>query len=98
MKLEYFMNDDSLFLKVLNEELFMSKKVLRDSCPCARCCGETDVLGNIYSIKTKAKTSLSYEIAKVELVGSYAIQVFWKDGHSNGIYPFELLGDLNEQN
>ena len=98
MKTEYFVNEYSLFLKILDKELQLSKKTLRDSCPCARCCGETDVFGKVSTLKNNAKNYLSYEISKVDSVGNYAIQVFWKDGHKNGIYPIKLLIELNEQN
>ena len=30
----------------------------------------------------------------VELVGRYAIRVWWDDGHSSGIYTFEFLRGL----
>jgi len=96
--IEYFVNEYSLFLKVLDKELQVSKKALRDSCPCAKCSGETDVFGKVTSFKANVKTYLSYEILRVDSVGNYAIQVFWKDGHKNGIYPINLLRDLNEQN
>ena len=98
MIIEYFVNDSSLFLKVLDRELQVSKKALRDSCPCAKCHRETDVLGKGSSLKVNVKTYLSYEISRIDSVGNYAIQVFWKDGHKNGIYPISLLRDLNEQN
>ena len=98
MIIEYFVNEYSLFLKVLDKELQVSKKALRDSCPCAKCSSETDVLGKVSSLKANVKTYLSYEILRVDSVGNYAIQVFWKDGHKNGIYPIKLLRDLNEQN
>jgi DUF971 family protein len=31
---------------------------------------------------------------RAELVGRYALQVFWNDGHSSGIYAFDHLRDL----
>jgi DUF971 family protein len=33
---------------------------------------------------------------KVALVGAYAIRIDWSDGHSTGIYPYELLWELDE--
>jgi DUF971 family protein len=33
----------------------------------------------------------SFQVNRLELVGGYAIQVFWGDGHSTGLYSFDLL-------
>tara|TARA_B110000438_G_C15172523_1_gene376633 strand:- start:181 stop:483 length:303 start_codon:yes stop_codon:yes gene_type:complete len=79
-------------------EIFIEYKELRDACPCAYCSGETDVFGNIYIGKGIRKTQLAYDVDKIELVGHYAIRIFWKDNHNSGIYPFELLQKLNDKN
>lgn len=31
---------------------------------------------------------------RVELVGRYALQIFWNDSHSTGIYSFDYLRGL----
>jgi DUF971 family protein len=31
---------------------------------------------------------------RAELVGRYALQIFWNDGHSTGIYSFDYLRSL----
>ncbi len=31
---------------------------------------------------------------RAELVGRYAVQIFWNDGHSTGIYTFDYLRSL----
>jgi DUF971 family protein len=36
----------------------------------------------------------STELDRVEKVGNYAIQLFWKDGHSFGIYTWHYLREL----
>tara|TARA_B100000965_G_scaffold403264_1_gene430975 strand:- start:1345 stop:1656 length:312 start_codon:yes stop_codon:yes gene_type:complete len=79
-------------------EIFIEYKPLRDACPCAYCSGETDAFGNIYIGKGIRKTQAAYEVNKIELVGHYAVRIFWKDNHDSGIYPFELLQKLNDQN
>ena len=39
-----------------------------------------------------------YKIKNIELVGSYAVQITWKDGHNTGIYSWEYLKKLeNDQ-
>jgi DUF971 family protein len=77
-------------------EIFIEYKQLRDACPCAYCSGETDVFGNIYIGQGIRKTQAAYEVDKIELVGHYAIRIYWKDNHNSGIYPFELLQKLND--
>jgi len=31
---------------------------------------------------------------RAELVGRYALQIYWNDGHSTGIYSFDYLRSL----
>ena len=78
-------------------ETFLKYDILRNACPCAYCSGETDVFGNVYIGSGIRKTQLAYEVDKIELVGHYAIRVFWKDNHNSGIYPFDLLQKLNAE-
>ena len=34
------------------------------------------------------------KLQKADLVGRYALQMYWSDGHSTGIYTFDYLRDL----
>ncbi len=36
----------------------------------------------------------SFELDRFEGVGGYAIQLFWADGHSSGIYSYSYLKKL----
>ncbi|MGE3799727.1 MAG: DUF971 domain-containing protein [Candidatus Kapaibacterium sp.] len=64
---------------------------LRKECPCAHCKGET-ILGKHYAPLTLPTfVEGMNELAGVEPVGSYAIQISWKDGHKTGIYTWEYL-------
>lgn len=66
-------------------------KLLRDECPCAGCKGET-ILGKVYRpMNLPTFQPGMYEIKNIETVGTYAIQLFWKDNHNTGIYTFEYL-------
>jgi len=69
-------------------------QILRNGCPCAYCSGETDIFGNVYIGEGIKKSGLAFEINKIELVGHYAIRIYWQDNHNSGIYPFELLQKL----
>jgi len=67
---------------------------LRDNCPCATCSGShgTEPQRSNYSNPNPFqmfKPALRME--SVEPVGSYAIRMYWNDGHSSGIYSFDHL-------
>ena len=36
----------------------------------------------------------AFELSRFEQVGGYALQLFWADGHSSGIYSFSYLRKL----
>lgn len=74
----------------------ISLMYLRDECPCAGCKGET-ILFKTYRPPKPAKTTPDmYIIKKIQPVGEYAIQITWKDGHDSGIYTWDYLLRLEE--
>jgi DUF971 family protein len=62
---------------------------LRWLCPCAFCRGEAGLPGWLDSGPTL--TDEQVMLTDVSLVGQYAIQPIWADGHGTGFYTFELL-------
>lgn len=82
-------NDD------ISTEITLQK--LRDECPCVTCKGESVMFESYIPIKTPFKAAGFYEIDKIEPVGNYAIQVFWKDGHNLGIYSWDMLRNMSEE-
>lgn len=74
-------------------ELYLPLAMLRRACPCAACQGEPDALGRVARPKVEWKDS-SFQLRKIDQVGSYALQLFWADGHSTGIYSLEYLRKL----
>ena len=76
------------------DETVLSFKALRLSCPCAFCSGEKDVFGNKYIGEKKKLPSSAYLINKYSLVGLYGVKFYFEDGHSDGIYTFDLLKSL----
>jgi len=62
---------------------------LRWLCPCAFCRGEAGLPGWLDSkpVLTPDQTRL----VDVRLVGQYALQPIWADGHATGYYTFRLL-------
>ena len=76
-------------------ETYLGFKQLRQACPCAACQGEPDVTGKILVPKV-VYTDKSFELRRHQIVGGYAVQFFWADGHGTGIYSFDYLRSLGE--
>ena len=72
-------------------ESFIPLETLRRYCPCAGCKGETDIMGNLYKNPAQPLTSKAFELIRFTVVGGYAIQPVWGDGHATGIYSFDYL-------
>jgi len=77
-------------------ESYLDLQFLRRACPCAACGGEPDVLGNIIDSRGRGMSysENSFELADFEIVGGYALQPRWRDGHGTGIYSFQYLRRL----
>ncbi len=69
-------------------------RILRDHCPCASCQGET-VLLKTYKPQQQPELPGKYVLKGAQQVGSYALQLFWGDGHQTGIYTWEKLRSLS---
>lgn len=76
-------------------ESFVPLDLLRRACPCAGCGGEPDVLGRLERPQV-SYTARSFELVGWEVVGGYALQLRWGDGHSSGIYSYPYLRRLGE--
>jgi DUF971 family protein len=50
-----------------------------------------DILGNVYKNPDKVLTAKAFELVRIVMVGGYAVQPVWADGHSTGIYSFDYL-------
>ncbi|PZR73742.1 MAG: hypothetical protein DLM73_10325 [Chthoniobacterales bacterium] len=75
------------------DESYFQLERLRRACPCAACGGEPDVLGNI-SRPDVSYMSSSFDLVGWQMIGSYALQPQWGDGHSTGLYSFQYLRRL----
>lgn len=65
---------------------------LRAVCPCVECKGGHANMGgppDPRRVRDAARTGLALE--RIDQMGSYALQFSWGDGHSTGIYTWELL-------
>jgi len=63
---------------------------LRRACPCAQCVNEWT---GERTLKPEA-ISNEIRIEDISIVGRYALNFRWSDGHETGIYSFQLLRDL----
>jgi DUF971 family protein len=66
---------------------------LRRACPCAQCVNEWT---GERVLKPEA-VSEQLSIRNVAIVGRYALNFQWSDGHETGIYSFRYLRELCEQ-
>ena len=74
-------------------ESFLRLELLRRACPCAACGGEPDVLGNIERPNVNY-TAKSFQLGRFQVIGGYALQPSWGDGHGTGLYTFPYLQRL----
>jgi DUF971 family protein len=75
-------------------ESYLSLERLRRACPCAACGGEPDVMGNIERPDV-TYSDASFRLRSFVLVGGYALQPTWEDGHGTGLYTFPFLQRLS---
>jgi DUF971 family protein len=66
---------------------------LRRACPCAQCVNEWT---GQRVLKPEA-VSEELTIADVSIVGRYALNFRWSDGHETGIYSFRYLREFCDQ-
>ncbi len=66
---------------------------LRRFCPCADCgASKENSSDSYYPIFLKDQTT----IESIKLMGNYAVNIWWKDGHNTGIYDFNYLKNLEK--
>ena len=65
---------------------------LREACPCAACRGGHERMGPEFDPNLiDLQPARSYDAQDMQVVGNYALQFFWSDGHSSGIYTWNYL-------
>ncbi len=73
---------------------------LRQHCPCALCRTDpegTDQAANQATTSLKvlpANIDRAAEFTDARLIGNYALQIDWADGHKTGIYDFRYLREI----
>lgn len=68
--------------------------LLRRECPCAACRTEREKPAPMLPILS-SRQSGEVRATGGHLVGNYALQIDWTDGHNAGIYDFQLLRALD---
>lgn len=63
---------------------------VRSMCPCASCIDE------ISGVRTLDPADVPEDVAPTGLsfTGNYALKIEWSDGHSTGLYTWDLLQEL----
>lgn len=79
-----------------DSESFITLEALRRACPCAACKGEGDIMGKLHKGAEQPLGAASFQLQRLDWVGSYGIQPTWADGHATGIYSFEYLRKITE--
>ena len=75
-------------------ESYLELENMRRNCPCAGCQGEPDIDGQVQKPHVSYDPARSFGLRSYSFVGGYALQPTWEDGHSTGLYSFDLLRRL----
>lgn len=76
-------------------EVYLDLGMLRRACPCAVCQGEPAALGRVIRPNVEYGSE-AFCLVRFDTVGGYALQLFWGDNHSTGIYSYDYLRRLAE--
>ncbi|MDZ7268336.1 MAG: DUF971 domain-containing protein [candidate division KSB1 bacterium] len=82
------------------ETSFYPMAFLRRSCPCASCeeARHAKPAGNLLRVLQPHEIiSDQVTITRAEVVGRYALHFDWSDGHHEGIYTFDYLRALAQE-
>jgi DUF971 family protein len=55
-------------------------------------------MGNLHKAPEQQLTAQSFQLKRLVPIGGYAIQPIWADGHASGIYSFDYLRRLTDEN
>lgn len=75
-------------------ECSVALEYLREQCPCAVCKGEPKMLSKNEKKTKNFLTVNSSAITNIKIVGTYAALIIWKDGHDKGLYTWDFLKQL----
>ena len=82
------LNDGTITIKWSDGKVCnLGAKYLRINCACAECVEEW----TNRKLLDAATVSANIQAEDYLMVGKYAVQFLWSDGHYTGIYPFDML-------
>ena len=73
---------------------------LRKNCPCATCEEQRKMRDDPLYVLPPSMLAVSAKLdpaSPVEMVGNYALQFYWDDGHRTGIYTFGYLRQITPE-
>jgi DUF971 family protein len=70
---------------------------VRKACPCAGCRTAQEQQSRALLPVLQSAPATSVQATGACLIGNYALQIEWSDGHSSGIYDFRYLRQLDRQ-
>ncbi len=73
-------------------------EAFRDNCPCAQCQSATKYASKLQKFVEQSLVAEKYNLQKIEPIGNYAIKPVWGDGHEAGIYRWEDVRKICEEN
>jgi DUF971 family protein len=53
-------------------------------------------MGNLYKGPEKPFSAQSFQLVRFAMIGGYAVQPTWADGHATGLYSFDYLRQVAE--
>lgn len=75
----------------------LSYRLLRQKCPCARCEATRTGKNPLYILPSDDFYQ-NLRLVDIQPVGRYAVRLIWNDGHRTGIYTFQFLRELADDN
>ena len=88
-------NDSEISIKWSDDlETKYNAVVLRKSCPCASCIDEWTGEKRLKDETVSDDLIFSH----ISIVGRYALNFHFSDGHDTGIFSFKFLRDLSDNN
>jgi DUF971 family protein len=90
---ELALTDDNHVLQINWDDGHLSRHrldVLRAECPCAHCKGHSPE----QSLNLKPEQFANIQLTDMAVVGRYAYNLVFSDGHNTGIYTLKILYEL----
>jgi DUF971 family protein len=76
-------------------ETYFKMELLRAASPSAENTGERDLLGRQFG-GTDQKSFPGVTVTRWQVIGNYAVQFDFSDGHNTGLFGFDLLQKIAE--